>query len=373
MKFSVDHIIFSPNDVDLSKSPLRNLEEETFVLGAFNPGMNKLPNGNLIMLVRIAEALCTPIKNGCVRQIRWSEEGFVLDEFEKNDVDLKDPRKFILKNYKHQEVHALTSFSWILPVELSNDGTNVVSIHYDKIITSTKSYQEYGIEDPRVSLVEGVYYMTTSCVSSERHATTLHTSTNGLNYTLQGIILDYGNKDMLFFEGKIKDKFYALTRPVGDVYFPYAKTSDFLPGPSINIATSFDAKYWKPTDFPFIRIMKNSLITERVGGGTQPVLTSKGWLILYHGVEATENIGIYRTFWAILDRDDPHHIIDGNNKEALIEANKELTKAFKEKVYLNDVVFSSGIVQSENHFIVASGELDLCCRITHISKRQFNL
>ena len=215
--------------------------------------------------------------------------------------------------------------------------------------------------------------MTTSCVSSERHATALHTSTDGLNYTLQGIILDHGNKDMLFFEGKINDKFYALTRPVGESYFPYPKTAEFLPGPSINIATSFDALHWKPTDYPFIRLKKDSIINERVGGGTQPVLTSKGWLILYHGVEATEKIGIYRTFWAILDKDDLHHIIDGNDKEAILEANKELTKALKEKVYLNDIVFSTGIVQNENHFIVASGELDLCCRITHISKKQFNL
>ena len=33
-----DHIIFSPADVDLSFSPLRNgLKESTYVLGAFNP------------------------------------------------------------------------------------------------------------------------------------------------------------------------------------------------------------------------------------------------------------------------------------------------------------------------------------------------
>lgn len=373
MTFIQDHIIFTPNDVDLSKSPLKNLEEETYVLGAFNPGMSVLPNGNLILVVRVAEALKEPIKNDQVRQIRWSKDGFVLDEFNKNAVNLSDPRKFILKNYPYFEVHALSSFSWILPVEISPDGSKVVHVHYDKIISSSHSYEEYGIEDARLSFIDGTYYMTVCCISAERHATALYISTDGLHYSSKGIVLDHGNKDMLLFEGKIEGKFYALTRPLGNLFFPYPKNSKYVPGPSINIASSYDALHWKPTSYPSIRGMKNSTINERIGGGTQPILTSKGWLILYHGVEGTNNVGIYRTFWALLDSNNPHQIIDGNYKEALLEANNELTKSLTNQVYLENIVFSTGIVQKEDCFIVASGELDLCCRITHISKKQFNL
>lgn len=372
MPFNIDHIIFSPNDVDLSKSPLKDIKEETFILGAFNPGLNILPNGNLIMMVRIAEALKKPIKNDCVRQIRWTKQGVLLDEFKTEDVDFSDSRKLILKEYKYSRVHALTSFSWLLPVELSKEGSKVITIHYDKIITASESYQEYGIEDARLSLIDNKYYMTTCCVSSERQATVLYTSLDGLNYTSQGLVLDHGNKDMVLFEGKINNKFYALTRPMGNLYFPYSKSSKYLPIPSINMASSHDALHWKPTDYPFIRGIKNSLINERVGGGTQPILTSKGWLILYHGVEGTDNIGIYRMFWAILKPDNPHEIIDGS-LEPLMEANSELTKDFENQIYIENVVFSTGIVQNTTHFIVASGELDLCCRITHIPKKQFNL
>ena len=35
---------------------------------------------------------------------------------------------------------------------------------------SSKGYQEYGIEDARVSFIQGKYYMTTCSVSSERHS-----------------------------------------------------------------------------------------------------------------------------------------------------------------------------------------------------------
>jgi hypothetical protein len=53
-----DAIVFDPRDVDLSRSPLAGqLDAETYCLGAFNPGLTRLPNGNLLLMVRIAEAL----------------------------------------------------------------------------------------------------------------------------------------------------------------------------------------------------------------------------------------------------------------------------------------------------------------------------
>jgi hypothetical protein len=35
------------------------------------------------------------------------------------------------------------------------------------------------------------------------------------------------------------------------------------------------------------------------------------------------------------------------------------------------VVFSTGIVEEADHFVVASGEADLACRITHVPKEAF--
>ncbi len=47
----------------------------------------------------------------------------------------------------------------------------------------------------------------------------------------------------------------------------------------------------------------------KVGGGTPPILTPRGWLELYHGVEAGEVVGAYRPFWALLGRDDPSNVL----------------------------------------------------------------
>ena len=70
-----DRLIFAPDDVDLTRSPLRNgLKEKTYVLGAFNPGLCRLPNGNLLLMVRIAEALSAPVHNNTIHCIRWSHD-----------------------------------------------------------------------------------------------------------------------------------------------------------------------------------------------------------------------------------------------------------------------------------------------------------
>src|SRR5450432_2797913 len=162
-----DHLIFSPGDIDLSKSPLRNgLKEDTYVLGAFNPGLCRLPNGNLLIMVRVAEALSNAVYDTCVHCIRWdSEKKFLTDAWPLEEADMKDPRSFTLNNYAFP-VCAVTSFSWLLPVELNKEGSSINRIHYDKIISPQYTSQEYGIEDPRISSIGGRYYMTTCCVSS---------------------------------------------------------------------------------------------------------------------------------------------------------------------------------------------------------------
>ena len=370
MSFAVDRLVFAPGDVDLSRSPLAGrIGAETYVLGAFNPGMTRLPNGNLLMMVRVAEALKKPNVDGNVHAIRWDAGDYVLDAWPLAMVDTKDPRKFLIPG-GGWKVMALTSLSWLLPVELSEDGLEVVAVHYDRAIVPRAPYQCYGVEDARISRIGDRYYMTTCSVSPERHSTTLYTSDDALDWTLEGIVLDHQNKDMLLFEGLVGGKFWAQTRPLGDLYFAYPPGSDWRAGPSINLATSPDGLHWKPHDKPGIRPHSATVATARMGGGTPPILTDRGWLTLWHGVEPSGVVGIYRTYWSILDRDDPS-IVVATSHPPLLEANKELTAPLDDLMYVHDVVFTTGIADGGDHYVVASGEADLACRITHIPKATF--
>lgn len=377
-RWPVDRLILTPDMVDLARSPLAGqFDAETYVLGAFNPALTTLPNGNLLMMVRIAEALREPIFDGMVHAIRWSgdEPGrrYVLDGWPLELADTADPRKFELHG-GGWKIMALTSLSWLLPVELSPDGLGVIAMHYDRAIAPAGSWQCYGVEDARISKVGDTYWMTTCSVSPERHSTTLYSSRDALDWTFEGIVLDHQNKDMLIFEGLIGGKYWAQTRPLGDLYFAYPPGSEWRAGPSINLASSPDCRHWQPCLEPGIRPHAGTVATARMGGGSPPILTEiagrRGWLTLWHGVEPKEIVGIYRTYWSLLDPEEPaRQLIIA--EASLLEANPELTAPLEALMYVRDVVFTTGIVEAGDHFIVASGEADLACRITHVPRAAF--
>lgn len=368
-----DYLIFGPDDIDLSRSPLRgSFDAETYVLGAFNPGFTRLPSGNLLMMVRVAEALREPVMAGFVRSIRWTPGGYKLDRFMLDEVDMRDPRSFVLKDCR-PPVAGLTSLSWLLPVELTRDARAVVAAHYDKAIAPTASYMACGIEDARISRIDGSWFMTVCAASDERHCTVLYRSENGIDYRPDGIVLDHQNKDMCLFEGKVGGNYMALTRPLGEIYFAPPPGSPYFGGTAIQFAQSPDALHWRPLDRPGIRGRRGTRIDARIGGGTPPVLTEKGWLTIFHGVERRGAVGVYRSYWALLDREEPATVLRLEDETPLIEANEALTAGMADRLYLpTPVVFTTGIADGGESWIVASGEADLACRITHLPKAQFD-
>ncbi|MFM6831659.1 MAG: glycosidase, partial [Novosphingobium sp.] len=133
--------------------------------------------------------------------------------------------------------------------------------------------------------------------------------------------------------------------------------------------------HWKPHIKPGIRPHAGTAATARIGGGAPPILTElggrRGWLSLWHGVEPKEIVGIYRTYWSLLDELDPSQVIGGSHTP-LLEPDAELTRPLEDLLYLRDVVFTTGIIDAGERFIVASGEADLACRITHVPKEAFS-
>lgn len=113
------------------RSPVAgHLGVETYVLGTFHPALTRLPNGNLLMMVCIAEALKKPKFDGRIHNIRWCDGAYVLDAW---PLDTSDPRKF-LPNDGRWRVMALTSLSWLLPVGLTSDGLTVVAFLYGRAV-----------------------------------------------------------------------------------------------------------------------------------------------------------------------------------------------------------------------------------------------
>src|SRR3546814_16111900 len=111
--------------------------------------------------------------------------------------------------------------------------------------------------------------------------------------------------------------------------------SEWRAGPSINLATSPDALHWKPCDRPFLRPRAATLATARMGGGTPPILTDRGWLTLWHGVEPNAGVGTYRPYWSLHDAREPWRVLH-SEEVPLIEADRAMPGPDAERRYLRD-------------------------------------
>ena len=108
-------------------------------------------------------------------------------------------------------------------------------------------------------------------------------------------------------------------------------------------------------------------LLQLLGYDSKPQPDAEIGLPYIHGVEPKEIVGIYRTYMSILDRDDPSRVVFTDHAPVLT-ANPDLTHPLNELMYIHDVVFTTGIAEHGDVYIVASGEADLACRITHIPK-----
>ena len=80
-------------------------------------------------------------------------------------------------------------------------------------------YEMYGIEDPRITLIDGTYYINYSAISPETGVTTCLASTKDFKtFQRHGVIFTPDNKDISIFPAKIGGKYYALNRPASAEY-----------------------------------------------------------------------------------------------------------------------------------------------------------
>jgi len=78
------------------------------------------------------------------------------------------------------------------------------------------------------------------------------------------------------------------------------------------------------------------------------------------------------TFWALLDLEDPSRVLRLEDNDRCSRQTRKLTRPIAHQMYLpTPVVFTTGLADAGDHYIVASGEADLACRITHMPKALF--
>ncbi|MBI1225786.1 MAG: glycosidase [Bacteroidetes bacterium] len=283
-----------------------------------NPGVFSY-NGKTWLLLRVAER---PVqKDGMISfPVMKMDGGYTIMEFDKSDpdLDLSDAR---MVNYKGNTY--LTTISHLRLV-CSDDGVNF----YEPEGQPTKIFgngplETFGIEDCRVSLIDGVYHLTYTQVSESGVGVGLMRTTNWKNFSREGMILPPHNKDCALFEEKIGDSYYCLHRPSGVD----------LGGNFIWVAASKDMLHWGKHHC-ILHTRSGMWDSARVGAGAAPIKTEEGWLMIYHGADHHHR---YCLGAALLDLEDPTKVL-ARSQEPLMEP----TETYEKTGFFGNVVFTNG-------------------------------
>jgi predicted GH43/DUF377 family glycosyl hydrolase len=313
------------------------------VIGSFNPGAIEFEDG-VALLIRIVERP-KESRDGFIALPRWdvSRSEMVVDWLALEEVEVLDPRIVRLKRTGHIR---LTFISWLLPA-FSRDGVTIKRFGHTPMLPATR-YETFGIEDPRLTRLNDRYYFTYVGVSQHGIVTALASTSDFASYERHGIIFCPENKDVILFPEKVDGTYIAFHRPNGNARFSQ---------PEIWLARSPDLLHWGVHE----RLLgcETGWATMKVGGGTPPIPTHRGWLSLYHGhiapnaCAAAAGIGEYAAATMLQSLHDPVKIL-GMSSGPVMTAEQD----FELSGYLPAIVFPTALIPRGEHVDVYYGAAD---------------
>ena len=290
------------------------------VLGAFNPAACRFGD-EILLLLRVAEAprsepgwLHIPI----VETI--DGQSVLTVKIIREPDGPYDPRVLTIDGQTY-----LTSLSH-LRLARSHDGVHF-TIDEQPFLFPARPDEAFGLEDARITCIDGTYWITYTAVSANGPGVGLAKTTDFVQVERIGMVLPPPNKDACLFPERVNGKLLMLHRPM---------VSE-IGKPSIWICESTDGVHWGNHRYVF-GALGSDWEYLKIGAGPEPVRTDEGWLLLYHGASKQHE---YALALALLDANEPGTLL-GRSTAPLLTP--ELS--WEREGFFPNVVFSNGWVAS---------------------------
>lgn len=321
-----------PNNPLISPYDLKPSRPEFEIIGTFNAGVTRY-QGQTLLLLRVAE-----------RPVNSSSEWVLCPHLDENgdltvsairrddpDYDTSDPRKV---EHNRTGDLLLTSISH-LRLARSDDGVHF-TVEDHPWLEGEPPYGSFGVEDPRITLIDGCYYVNFTAVSRFGIATALVSTRDFVSIERHGLIFPPSNRDVTLFPERIGDQYVCYHRPMPGMFTRM----------NIWMAKSPDLLHWGG----LCHVMEAPSAGSRVGGGAPPIRTEMGWLSIYHAADAQDrySLGAFLT-----PLDTPERIIARSPQPILVPEQPYETHGFYE-----NVVFTCGTVLDGDRLRVYYGAAD---------------
>jgi predicted GH43/DUF377 family glycosyl hydrolase len=203
------------------------------------------------------------------------------------------------------------------------------------------TYEQNGVEDSRITLLEGKHYVSYTAGSPLGLRLALAQTKDFREFKRMALISEPDTKHGCLFPEKIGGRYARLERP--------------REGGSIWLSFSDDLVYWGGMK----RVMgprHGFWDFHRVGPGTPPVRVDEGWLIIYYGVKSTSAGPLFRLGSAILDAENPARVIGRADVPVLSPQER-----YERVGDTNNLVFTCGaVLEDDGTFRLYYGASDSC-------------
>jgi len=230
----------------------------------------------------------------------------------------------------------------MLPCTIDNNFAKGVDI--DELIEN----EQGGIEDPRISKIGDIYYITYSAY----HATIAHkvrvslaTTKDFISFKRYGPLLKTDMRNVVIFPEKIKGKYYGLFRPNDNTH---EHTGGIYKQIKIGSTTNIEEVNWTIFEQPIIMQKDGpSSFSDKIGPGATPIKTKYGWINIFHGVRSTMDGNPYVLGIALHDLENPKKV-KVSNIPILFPSKSDCIVADDSYVHVPNVVFSCGALRKDN-------------------------
>ena len=253
----------------------------------------------------------------------------------------------------------------------SEDGFNFTR-RTDPLLIPEEMQERHGIEDLRINPLEGVFYLTHTALSrpatkgGEPHQVGLIKTRDFVTFRKMGVVTPkyFCSRNTVLFPEKINGRYAMLHRPLYLTRTKNPKDASLPRKPSIWISYSKDLLHWSDHEV----VLEPAFWWEnyKIGGGTPPIKTKKGWLMIYHGVQQLDPTNfIYRAGIALLDLEDPGKVVY-RSKEPILEPVED----YEIEGDVPNVVFPTGLVEKDGTLYLYYGAADttVCLATAHLEE-----
>lgn len=315
----------------INKAQITPSRPDFKVFGVFNPAVIKVKD-EYIMLARVAETLATQNDTQMVIPV-YRNHDYVFLKFSKTDPDYDFSDIRVIRNHRQNYLTSISHFR----IGRSRDGHTFT--FDEKPLLPDSIYEEFGIEDPRITEIDGKYYIAYTAVSEYGINVRLMVTTDFKEFKRLGNIFHFDNKDVVLFPQKINGYYYAYHRPstseFGQLDMWVARSTNLLHWGEHKVLTQARIDYTHSV---------------RLGAGAVPHLKAEGWLVIYHSADIHNR---YHLAALLVDKDDPSKVLR-KSKAPLITA----TEPFEKVGLMPEVIFTCGAVFEEDEVKVYYGVCD---------------